>query len=163
MRVGVVSDTHMYGRSRELPSALTEGLQGVDLILHAGDWMDEHIPDLFERIAPVDGVAGNNDGIELVQRFGRSKILQLSGYRIGIVHGDGGRKTTMDRAMDEFSDTKVDCIIFGHSHIPYQAVHQGILLLNPGSPTDKRRQPRFSFAILSLEEAIDAEHFYYDK
>jgi putative phosphoesterase len=162
VRVGVVSDTHMFGRSRELPRALAAGLQGVDLILHAGDWMDEHIPDLFERIAPVDGVAGNNDGMEIVQRFGRSKILHLSGYRIGIVHGDGGRKTTLERAMDEFSDNTVDCIIFGHSHIPYHAVHQGILMLNPGSPTDKRRQPRYSFGILKLEEAMEAELYFYD-
>ena len=162
MRVGIVSDTHMFGRSRELPLALTTGFQGVDLILHAGDWMDEHIPDLFELIAPVDGVAGNNDGMEIVQRFGRSKMLHLSGYRIGIVHGDGGRGTTLERAIDEFSDTKVDCIIFGHSHIPYQAVHHGILMLNPGSPTDKRRQPRYSFGILKLEEAMVAELYYYD-
>jgi putative phosphoesterase len=164
VRVGVVSDTHMFGGSRGLPLALAEGLQGVDLILHAGDWMDERIPELFERIAPVDGVAGNNDGMEIIHRFGRSKILALAGYRIGIVHGDGGRRTTLERAMDEFSDSKVDCIIFGHSHIPYQAVHRGILMLNPGSPTDKRRQPRFSYGILKLEEAMDAElHYYNDR
>lgn len=162
MRIGVVSDTHMHGQSRQLPSDLVAGLQGTDLILHAGDWTDAHILSLFERIAPVDGVAGNNDGKDIIQRFGHSKVLQLSGYRIGIVHGDGSRKTTLERAIDRFSDIRVDCIVFGHSHIPYQAVHHGVLLLNPGSPTDKRRQPRYSFGILSLDETMKAEIYYYD-
>jgi putative phosphoesterase len=162
VRIGVVSDTHMFGRSRELPMALILGLQGVDHILHAGDWMDGHIPDLFERIAPIDGVAGNNDGMEMVQRFGRCKVLHLAGYRIGLVHGDGGKKTTLERAMDMLSDSSVDCIVFGHSHIPYQAVHDGILMFNPGSPTDKRRQPRYSYGILKLGDTLEAEIHYYD-
>ncbi|MCS7461089.1 metallophosphatase family protein [Paenibacillus doosanensis] len=162
MRVGVVSDTHMFGRAKQLPQALVEGLQGVDLIVHAGDWIDERVVGLFEQIAPTDGVAGNNDGMDIIERFGRHKVLNVSGFRIGLVHGDGGRKSTLDKAIDAFRDMSVDVIVFGHSHIPYQGLHNGILLFNPGSPTDKRRQPRYSYGILELGSSVEASLFYFD-
>ncbi|MDF2963815.1 MAG: phosphodiesterase [Paenibacillus sp.] len=162
MRIGVVSDTHMFGRAKQLPRALTAGLQGVDQILHAGDWVEEEVVGLFERIAPIDGIAGNNDGMDIIERFGRCKILQLGGYRIGLVHGDGGRRSTLERAIEEFNGMSVHAVIFGHSHIPYHGIHNGILLFNPGSPTDKRRQPQYSYGIIKLGAAIEAEIFYYD-
>lgn len=162
MRIGVVSDTHMFGRAKQLPSPLVEGLHGVDLILHAGDWVNVEVVGLFEQIAPTDGVAGNNDGLDIIERFGSHKVLNLAGFRIGLVHGDGGRKTTLDRAIDVFRDMSVDVIVFGHSHIPYQGMHNGVLLLNPGSPTDKRRQPQYSYGILELGSAVEAKLYYYD-
>lgn len=165
MRIGIVSDTHMFGRAKHLPRALVEGLHGVDMILHAGDWMDEAVVGLFEQIAPTDGVAGNNDGTNIIRRFGRQKLLSLPGCRIGLIHGDGGRKTTLDRAIDAFREEQVDVIVFGHSHIPYQGMHDGVLLLNPGSPTDKRRQPRYSYGILEWDAQgapLKATLHYYD-
>lgn len=162
MRIGVVSDTHMFGRAKQLPQSLLEGISGVDLILHAGDWIDPKVVGLFEEIAPTDGVAGNNDGLDIIERFGRQKVLNLSGYRIGLVHGDGGRKSTLDRAMDMFRDMSVDVIVFGHSHIPYHGMHNGTLLFNPGSPTDKRRQPRYSYGIMELGSSIKATLYFYD-
>lgn len=162
MRIGVVSDTHMFGRAKQLPLPLTEGLRGVDMILHAGDWIDESVVGLFEQIAPTDGVAGNNDGPAIVERFGSRKVLNLAGFRIGIVHGDGGRKTTLERAIDEFREMKVDVILFGHSHIPYCGKHNGVVLFNPGSPTDKRRQPQYSYGILELGATVEARLFYFD-
>lgn len=165
MRIGVISDTHMFGRAKQLPRALVEGLRGVDLILHAGDWVDTAVAGMLEQIAPTDGVAGNNDGRDIVQRYGRQKLLSLPGCRIGLVHGDGGRKSTLDRAMDAFREETVDVIIFGHSHIPYQGTHDGTLLFNPGSPTDKRRQPRYSYGLLEWEPQgapIKATLHYYD-
>ncbi|CAG7629543.1 metallophosphoesterase family protein [Paenibacillus allorhizosphaerae] len=166
MRIGVVSDTHMFGRAARLPDTLVEGLQGVDMILHAGDWMDEGVVELFALIAPVDGVAGNNDGLEIVRRFGRRKVLKIAGYRIGIVHGDGGRSTseTAYRAfLDGDGKGTVDVVLFGHSHIPYMESRNGVLLFNPGSPTDKRRQPRYSYGILTLGPQPVGEHYYYDR
>ncbi|MFE5317413.1 metallophosphoesterase family protein [Paenibacillus sp. NPDC056579] len=162
MRIGVVSDTHMFGRAKKLPDALLEGLQGVDMILHAGDWVDEAVVGLFEQIAPTDGVAGNNDGTDIIERFGSHKVLNLAGFRIGLVHGDGGRKSTLEKAIDVFRDLNVDVIVFGHSHIPYQGMHNGVLLLNPGSPTDKRRQPRYSYGIMELGSTVEAAIYYYD-
>lgn len=164
MRIGVVSDTHLYSRTTALPAALVRGLQGVDLILHAGDWIDESIVSLFEAIAPVDGVAGNNDGMEIIRRFGKRKVLALGGFQIGLVHGDGGRSTP-DTAYQAFCDAKgqpsVDAVLFGHSHIPFLERRGGTLLFNPGSATDKRRQPQYSYGILELSDRIEAAHFYY--
>ncbi|MGF9714063.1 metallophosphoesterase [Paenibacillus sp. JMULE4] len=165
MRIGVVSDTHMFRRSQSLPQDLVEGLRGVDMILHTGDWIDEEVVDLFADLAPIDGVAGNNDGPAIVRRFGRRKVLELAGYRVGLIHGDGGRSTP-DTAFQAFCDADgkgtVDIILFGHSHTPYLERKDGILLFNPGSPTDKRRQPRYSFGILRLGADVEAEHHYYD-
>ncbi|MGF7030659.1 putative phosphoesterase [Paenibacillus mucilaginosus] len=165
MRIGVVSDTHMFGRGAALPTALVRGLQGTDLILHAGDWMDERVIALFEAIAPVDGVAGNNDGPEIIRRFGRRKVLELAGYRIGLVHGDGGRSTP-ETAYAAFrtkeGEVLADVVIFGHSHTPFHEVRGGQLLFNPGSPTDKRRQPLYSYGILTLGESVSAELFTYE-
>lgn len=162
MRLGIVSDTHMFSRAKQLPLALTAGLQGVDQILHAGDWVNEEVVGLFEQIAPIDGIAGNNDGAAIIERFGRCKVLQLGGYRIGMVHGDGGRKSTLDQALEVFNGMSVDVILFGHSHVPYQGMHNGVLLFNPGSPTDKRRQAQYSYGLMNLGSAIEAEIVYYD-
>jgi uncharacterized protein len=161
MRIGVVSDTHMPMRAKSLPQALVNGLQGVDYILHGGDWVSLHVAEELAKIAPVDGVAGNNDGDEIIARFGRQKVLTFQGFRIGIVHGDGYRKTTEERAYETFTDANVDIIIFGHSHIPYVEKRGQILLFNPGSPTDKRRQKEFSYGILELGEEITVSHYYY--
>ncbi|HEY0827232.1 MAG TPA: metallophosphoesterase family protein [Bacilli bacterium] len=161
MRLGVVSDTHMYNYAQQLPKALVKGLQGVELIIHAGDWVGVNIATLFEQIAPVEGVAGNNDGEEIIQRFGRKKLLTLSGFKIGLVHGDGYKKTTEMRAFDAFHKDKPDMILFGHSHTPFAEYHQGVFMFNPGSPTDKRKEPQYSYGIVDLDKTISARHFYY--
>lgn len=164
MRIGVVSDTHMNGKTAYLPQALREGLQGVDQILHAGDWTSPAVAELLERIAPVDGVAGNNDGPDIIERFGWSKLVRAGDILIGIVHGDGYGKTTEQRAYEAFAGEPVDVILFGHSHVPYLERRGGVLLFNPGSPTDKRRQPRYSYGILEIGagKSMEAELFYYD-
>ncbi|MBN6188881.1 metallophosphoesterase [Aneurinibacillus sp. BA2021] len=161
MRIGVIADTHMPSRAKALPRALVGGLQGVDMIIHAGDFTSASIIGQLEEIAAVEGVAGNNDGPEIVERFGRKKVLTLGAYRAGLVHGDGKSKTTERRAIDAFAGEEVDMIIFGHSHAPLMRWHEGILLFNPGSPTDKRRQPQFSYGILELGEDIHAHHCFY--
>ncbi|WCK56822.1 metallophosphoesterase [Aneurinibacillus sp. Ricciae_BoGa-3] len=161
MRIGVVSDTHMPSRANGIPKELAEGLKGVDLIVHAGDWVAPDVADLLEEIAPVEGVSGNNDGEEIRARFGRKKILQLAGFKIGVVHGDGSKWTTEKRAREAFRNETVDIIIFGHSHAPYREEVEGALLFNPGSPTDKRRQPLFSYGILELGQTLEARHFFY--
>lgn len=163
MKLGIVSDTHMPPRGQKLPAALVEGLQGVDLILHAGDWTAPAVADMLEAIAPVDGVMGNNDGEEIFRRFGRKKILDIAGFRIGMIHGDGYGKTTEERARNAFLTDPVDAVIFGHSHTPFHQVEEGVLLFNPGSPTDKRRQPRFSYGIMELEDgSLTARHIFFD-
>jgi putative phosphoesterase len=162
MRIGVISDTHLSARVLKLPDTLVAGLKGVDLILHAGDWVSEHVVDLVEQIAPCEAVAGNNDGHEIIERFGLKKIVNAGKYRIGLIHGDGFRKTTEERAREAFREEQPDIVIFGHSHVPYSQTIDGILMFNPGSPTDKRRQPQYSYGIIELGESIRAQHYYYE-
>lgn len=161
MQIGVVSDTHLRSHSKGLPQQLLDGLAGVDKILHAGDWMTLDVLYELEAIAPVEGVAGNNDGWDIIDRFGHSKILSIHGTLIGLVHGHQGNKQTVLNALDTFQGENVHVIVFGHSHIPYQAVHQGILMFNPGSPTDKRSQALYSYGILTLGDTVKGELFYY--
>lgn len=164
MRVGVVSDTHLPRFGRKLPSALVEGLQGVERILHLGDLTAPEVLDWLEAIAPVTAIAGNNDPPELHLALGRRRVLTLAGVRIGMVHGDGKGRTTLERALAAFADTDVDLVCFGHSHQPYCARHGDRWVLNPGSPTDKRRMPRYSYAVLDLAPGtIVPELKYFDR
>jgi putative phosphoesterase len=167
--VGVVSDTHLPRFGRALPAALVEGLTSarVELILHLGDMTEPLVPPLFEAIAPFDAVAGNNDGGELVARFGRRKVVEVGGVRFGLVHGDQGfGRTTPERATDSFHAGEVDAVLFGHSHMPLvERLADGRWLVNPGSPTDKRSQPRYSFALIGIDLAtreIRPEIRYFD-
>jgi putative phosphoesterase len=151
MLIGLVSDTHVPRRSKALPDWLLDGLQGVDLILHAGDLTDRSVLRALAAVAPVEAVAGNGDAPDLCAELGERKLLTLEGYRIGLVHGHGVKGNTLSRAMAAFADQHLNVIVFGHSHIPYQQWHEGTLLVNPGSPTDKRRQPQYSFGLLKLD------------
>lgn len=152
MKVGVVGDTHLPRFGRRLPAALREGLgeEGVELIIHVGDFTAPEIPALFEALAPLEAVAGNNDPPALAARFGRRKVVPVAGARLGLVHGDGRAGTTVSRSLAAFAADAVDVICFGHSHQPLCERRGSLWLVNPGSPTDKRRQPRYSYAILDI-------------
>jgi putative phosphoesterase len=157
MRIAVVSDTHLPRFGRQLPRALRDGLrtERVELIVHLGDFTMLEVVDLFEAFAPVEAVAGNNDGEELIGRFGRRKVIEASNAKIGLTHGDlGTGRTTPQRAAATFAPDEVDIVLFGHSHIPLvQRLADGRWLMNPGSPTDKRRQPRYSWGLIDIESA----------
>jgi len=163
MRVGVVSDTHIPARAKQLPPALFEIFAGVDLILHAGDLVDKRVLLELAALAPVEAVAGNMDSFEITQRLGKKKLLTLAGFVVGLVHGDIGhdRSKTPERALQAFAPDKVDCVVFGHSHQPCCRKEHGILLFNPGSPTDRRREPRFSCGLLTLGKEIAGEIIYF--
>ncbi len=154
-KIGVVSDTHLPRFGRALPRALVRGLQraGVTRILHLGDLTEPLAVELFEALAPFDAVAGNNDGAELRARFGRRKVVQIEGVRIGMIHGDGRRGSTASRALEAFAPDEADVILFGHSHRPYVGRDGRRLVANPGSPTDKRFNPLYSYAVLTVDAA----------
>lgn len=165
--IGVLSDTHMPHMARSLPRAVVDGMReaGVDVLAHCGDMLDESaIPEL-EAIAPLQAVAGNNDSWGLLERFGEKKVLTFGSVRIGMVHGHGStrRESTPDHAFAQFRNENVQAVLFGHSHMPLCEWREGILLFNPGSPTDKRRQPRYSYGILRIEDgAIDPQLHFFD-
>ena len=127
-------------------------MENVDYILHAGDWNTLEVYEELSQLAPVDGVAGNTDGFEIVQDLVIKKCLSLDPRKLALsmVMVCVGRRWIMHSVA--FKDEEVDCIIFGHSHIPLIRMDNGILLLNPGSPTDKRGQPQYSYAILEILE-----------
>lgn len=151
--VGVVSDTHLPYRAKSLPKVLLDGLEGVDLILHAGDICTEEVLLELGRIAPTEAVAGNMDPPDLAAKLGRRRLLRIEGRLIGLVHGDGPGSDPPRRAAAVFGDEpRPDCIVFGHSHVPYLKQQDGILLFNPGSPTDRRRSPQYSYGLLVIEE-----------
>ncbi len=161
MIIGVVSDTHIGGRIKNLPQELLDGLRGVDLIIHAGDILKDYVIYELEEIAPVEAVAGNNDDYYMHDRLGIKKILNVGEFKIGITHGAGGA-TALKRAMAVFAKDKVDCVIFGHSHAPYNEKIDGVLYVNPGSPTDKRMQKQYSYAVLKVDDSgISAEIRYF--
>ncbi len=155
MKIGILSDTHIPGRAKCLPPALYEIFDGVELIIHAGDVVDEQVLSDLSVIAPVEAVAGNMDPEMLTDRLGRKKILTLTKFRIGLIHGDAGKgSSTPKRALAAFAQEGVDCVVFGHSHRPYCHLEKGVLLFNPGSPTDRRREPRHSCGIITLGKEI---------
>jgi putative phosphoesterase len=165
MRIVVVSDTHIPKMNKKLPERLLSELKEADVILHAGDWTQMSVYEVLAAYAPTYGVAGNNDGTEIVRKFGLHKILEFEGKRIGLVHGHGAgyRKDTESRALEAFKDKKLDALIYGHSHIPVLKRTGEMLVFNPGSPTDKRRQPFYSFGILKITgSSLIAKHIFYD-
>ena len=140
-----------FGRS--FPPRLVEGLRWADLILHTGDITQPFVLELLAEHAPTIAVAGNNDPPELAERLGRRTVVEVGGLRIGLTHGFiGPGRTTPDRAWRTFASESlpVDAVCFGHSHIPMVERRDGVWMLNPGSPTDRRRQPMFSYLMLQI-------------
>ncbi|RDU36466.1 YfcE family phosphodiesterase [Neobacillus piezotolerans] len=163
MKIVVLSDTHMPKRAKALPEALIPDLKSADLILHAGDWQEIEVYTMLAAFSKVEGVHGNVDSPEVKKLFPEKKIIQAGKFRIGLVHGHGSGKTTEKRAVEAFKGENVDCIIFGHSHIPVHIIRDGIVLFNPGSATDKRRQQQFSYGILEAGDELTAKHVYFGR
>ncbi|MEB1809287.1 MAG: metallophosphoesterase [Bacillaceae bacterium] len=162
MKIVVVSDTHMPRKAKELPPRLLRDLKTADLIIHAGDWQIISVFEELSKYARVVGVSGNVDGPDIKSHFKEKLILSINGFKIGVVHGHGQKLTTEKRALATFKEDHVDCIIFGHSHIPILKRVENVLLFNPGSATDKRKQTHFSYGILHIGESIEAEHIFYE-
>ncbi|HST82816.1 MAG TPA: metallophosphoesterase [Kineosporiaceae bacterium] len=146
----IVSDTHLPLRARTLPDQLWAALEAADVVVHAGDWVSEAALDEFEaRCRRLVAVYGNNDGPHLRARLPEIARVELAGLRIAVVHETGPAKNREARCAAAFPDT--DLLIFGHSHIPWDSTAPGGLrLINPGSPTDRRRQPFCTYLTATL-------------
>ncbi len=152
VRLLLLADTHVPKRARDLPAAVWRAVDDAEVVLHAGDWIDLATLDrLEERAARLVGVWGNNDGPGLRERLPEVARATLGGVRFGMVHETGaatGREARMDRAFPG-----LDVLVFGHSHIPWdQEGLDGQLLFNPGSPTERRRQPHRTMATMDLAD-----------
>ena len=148
MKIGVVADTH----SLPLPAQMLKDFQGVDLIVHAGDFVSLDVVEELRRIKEVAGVFGNMDGSEIRRIFPRSQILRLGGRAVGVFHGEGAPQMVLEKVRAEFSGKKVNAVIFGHSHQPFNEVIDNVLYFNPGSPNDTVRAPYLSYGILDLTD-----------
>ncbi|MCX5069943.1 metallophosphoesterase [Micromonospora lupini] len=145
MRLVLTADTHLPKRARDLPGPLWTAIEAADVVLHAGDWVDESLLDaMTARARRLIGVYGNNDGPALRARLPEVARVDLDGLRVAVVHETGPRTGREQRCAARFPD--VDLLVFGHSHIPWDSVAPGGLrLLNPGSPTDRRSQPHATY------------------
>lgn len=155
-RAVLIGDTHLPRFGRSLPRPLVKELRAADRILHVGDLTQPFVLDLLAAFATTDAVAGNNDPPDLQARLGLARVVEIEGVRIGLTHGHHGPgRTTPDRAWRTFAqaDPPVQAIAFGHSHHPMMERRDGIWLLNPGSPTDRRREPAFSLLVLDVDGA----------
>lgn len=149
MVLGLLSDTHMPLRARCLPDELWRAFEGVDAILHAGDLNDLDMLDPLRATAPLHAVYGNTDPWDVTNVLPASLTLTCEGVTLGLTHGHlGSGVTTPERAARRFPEAQV--VVFGHSHIPLIEQRGSQLLVNPGSPTDRRRMPTHSCAKLHL-------------
>lgn len=157
MHVLVLSDTHAPRRWKGPPEALLEPLAAADLILHAGDVCTAEVLDTLAAHAPVRVVLGNNDGPD-IETWGAPETLELDveGVRIAMLH-DAGPASGRDRRMRRrFPEAHV--VVFGHSHIPLDEPGGAVHLFNPGSPTDRRRQPHGTYGLLEISAGRLIDH-----
>jgi putative phosphoesterase len=147
----LTSDTLVPQRARDLPHPLWAAIEAADVVVHAGDWVDVALLDLLEaRARRLVAVYGNNDHGPLRERLPEVARVEIEGIRFAVVHETGDAKGREVRCAARFPDT--DVLVFGHSHIPWDTTAPtGLRLLNPGSPTDRRRQPHGTYVTAVAE------------
>ncbi len=156
MRVVVLSDTHAPRRWKACPAEVATHLRGADLILHAGDVCTDEVLLELAQYAPVRAVLGNNDGPD-VAAWGARPMLQLNlaGLAVAMIHDSGPASGRLARLRRLFPSA--DLVVFGHSHIPLYQGDDRLRIFNPGSPTDRRRQPHGTLGVLTIDSGRLAE------
>jgi uncharacterized protein len=150
VRVAVIADTHLPRGSRRLPDACLRELDRADLILHAGDFVAASVLVELRGLAPVEGVHGNQDDAELRTLLPARRVVEIAGHRIGLVHDAGPRRGREARLVGRFPGC--DLVVYGHTHVPELLRHGAVTLLNPGSPTERRRGPYRAMATVTVSE-----------
>ena len=147
MDIAIISDTHLPRGSRALPEACIERLNAADLIIHAGDFSRLEILEELKQLGPVIGVYGNTDDSRLRAALPESTVIPVGkGRKLAVVHDAGPSQGRLRRMKARFPGA--DAVIFGHSHIPlHERAPDGFQIFNPGSPTDRRREPRHTMGL----------------
>lgn len=152
VRIGVLSDTHVYGFNRDLKHIIDEHFSDVDLIFHAGDLVDLSVLELFGE-KDVKAVCGNMDGPQVREQLPEQRMMDIGGFRVALIHGWGSPAGMERRLADRLG--KVDCIVFGHTHYPVNRRIDGIYFFNPGSALDQRFAGQRSVGILEVGPEIN--------
>lgn len=152
MKIAILSDTHAKKHNDKLFKLIDNLSKEADMIIHAGDYVSSNVVSKLREHRNFVGVWGNNDKGYIRDLLKEKTIINVEGYKIGLYHGHGNSKNTLESAYDKFIDDKVDIIIFGHSHQPLILTKNKILMINPGSPSYKRREPWFSYVILEIQD-----------
>lgn len=153
MRIGVISDTHIPFFSSGIPDEVRERFTGCDLIVHAGDIVEAEAIAELEKIAETKAVQGNMDSDELKKILPESLIFEAAGKKIGVTHGKGRGKAVLEW-VKSFFGSKLDVVIFGHSHMPFNEKIGGTLFFNPGSATDTIFSRKRTFGMIYIEGKI---------
>jgi putative phosphoesterase len=150
VQLAIISDTHLPRGSRALPDACLQRLSAADAILHAGDVIALGVLRELQALGPpVHAVCGNVDGPELRLLLPRVRTVQVDGARIAMIHDAGPRERRLERMRRMFPEA--DAVVFGHSHLPLHERAEGFQIFNPGSPTDRRRAPRHTMGLATVE------------
>ncbi|MBE7162362.1 MAG: metallophosphoesterase [Williamsia herbipolensis] len=151
-RLLLLADTHIPKRAKRLPDEVLAAIDDADVVIHAGDWVDLATVELLEdRSRRLVACWGNNDGPDIRARLPERAHVVLGGLRFTVVHETGASAGREKRMAAEHPDT--DVLVFGHSHIPWDTVGpDGMRLLNPGSPTDRRRQPHCTYMTATVDD-----------
>lgn len=151
MRVVALADTHAPRRWKSCPSAVAAWLRQADAILHAGDVCVASVLDELAGYAPVHVVVGNNDAADVTAWGARPTLeIELAGLKVAMIHDAGAADGRLRRMRTTFP--RADVVVYGHSHIPLDARDRGFRIFNPGSPTDRRRQPHGTFGVLTIDD-----------
>jgi putative phosphoesterase len=157
MKIGVISDTHIPLRAKDLPEQIMSVFKGMDMVIHAGDLEDPEVLKKLKLVCSnVKAVWGNMDPEEVKRSLPEKLVIKAGKYRIGLMHGYGAPANLVNVLLTAFKDDAVDLIIFGHSHCPFNEKRQDILFFNPGSATDKVFSPYNSYGIIEINDEIKA-------
>jgi putative phosphoesterase len=153
MLIAVIADTHLPRGARRLPDACVERIAAADLLLHAGDFSTVEVLRELEAIGPpVTGVHGNVDSADIRRLLPEERVVEAEGARIAMVHDAGPRAGRLERMRRRFGD-RADVVVFGHSHMPlHEQAPDGFQILNPGSPTERRRAPRHTMGLIHVRD-----------
>ena len=152
MKIVILSDTHVKKHSDKLFKLIDNLFKEADMIIHAGDYVSSSVVSKLREHKNFVGVWGNNDKGYIRDLLKEKMIISVEGYKIGLCHGHGASKNTLESAYNQFSADRVDIIIFGHSHQPLILTKNKVLMINPGSPSYKRREPWYSYVILEIQD-----------
>lgn len=158
MRIGVISDTHIPDRAKEIPQKILEDFAGVDMVIHVGDLVDLSVLKKLKSIcANTLAVWGNMDPPNVRAQIPEKEVIKVGKYKIGIMHGYGAPANLINLLSLVFKEDSVDVIIFGHSHNSVNEKREGVLFFNPGSATDKAFAEYNSYGIIEINDTIEAK------